>query len=133
MTSGLPSGFVDPADAVAVAEVLRGTAAQLGLTGLVELLTQVPGLRIEPGRPAGRLRRGEPAQVLGADYRIVLSTPAVREHLVGGIVLSRQSVPAAELAGLLARVVQEAVAGSGGVSEASVALTSVRDALAAMG
>jgi len=132
VTSGLPSGFVDPADPAAVAVVLRATVKRLGLSGLIELLTQVPGLRIEPGRPAGRLRRGEPAKVLGDDYRIVLSTPAVREHLVGGIVLSRQSVPAVELPGLLARVVQEAVAGSG-VSEASVALTSVRDALAAMG
>ncbi|MDQ6650845.1 MAG: hypothetical protein M3Z02_12130 [Actinomycetota bacterium] len=129
MSSELPDGFLDPLDASAVSAVLRSAAARLGMDGLVKLLAQVPGVRIDRGRPGGLLRRAVPARLQSGEYVIVLSEPAVTEHIVGGIVLGHQQVPPVDLPALLARVVADAVAYTGQGADASVALTSARDAL----
>lgn len=133
MTAGLPAGFVDPADSSQVAAVLQGTLERLGLAALVDLLTKVPGLAIEAGRPAGRFRAAEPAVLQAGQHRLLLGARTVREHVVGGIVLRREPVPVAELPVVLARIVSDSVAGAVGTGDASVALTAVRDTLAAMG
>ena len=129
MSAGLPAGFVDPLDVEAVTAVLRVAASRLGTGGLVDLLAQIPGVRIERGRPGGVLRRAVPARLQSGEQVIVLSEPAVTEHIVGGIVLSHQPVSPVDLPALLARVVGEAVSFSGQGADASVALTSARDAL----
>jgi len=129
VSSALPEGFVDPLDETQVSDVLRAAAGRLGVDGLVNLLAQVPGVRIERGRPGGVLRRAVPARLQSGEEVIVLSEPAVTEHIVGGIVLRHQQVSPVDLPALLARVVGEAVSFSGQGADASVALTSARDAL----
>lgn len=108
---------------------MRAAAGRLGTDGLVNLLAQVPGVQITPGRPGGVLRRAQPARLRSGEDVIVLAEPAVVEHAVGGIVLSHQQVAPVALPGVLARVVRDAVAFSGRTADASVALTSARDAL----
>lgn len=133
MTTAVPDGFVDPHDRAQVAEVLRTAVDRLGMTGLGELLASVPGLRVDPGQPQGMLRRGRPARVIGAEFAVVLGRPVVSEHVVGGIVLSRTPVRPADVPGLLAGIVCAAVAESGDPGQASVVMTSARDALGAAG
>jgi hypothetical protein len=133
MTPGVPAGFVDPQDRAEVAAVLRATLDRLGMPGLVDLLTRVPGVRIDPGQAPGVIRRARPARVVGGEQVVVLGRPVVCEHVVGGIVLSRAPVRPADLPDLLAGVVYDAVAGSGDVGPASIVITSVRDALGAGG
>ncbi len=133
MTAGLPSGFVDPTDPVELAAILRETVDRLGMAGVVNLLAQVSGVRIEPGRPAGLLRRAEPARLHAGEARLILAAPVVREHVVGEIVLSRQPLPAGDVPYVLAGLVSAAVAAAGTSSQASVVITAFRDALTASG
>jgi hypothetical protein len=129
MTPGVPAGFVDPPDRAEVAAVLRATLDRLGMPGLVDLLTRVPGVQVDPGQASGVIRRGRPARVVGSERVIVLGGPVVCEHVVGGIVLSRTPVRPGDLPDLLAGVVRDAVAESGDAEPASIVITSVRDAL----
>ncbi|MGI8578338.1 MAG: hypothetical protein ACR2KG_10580 [Nocardioidaceae bacterium] len=129
MSDELPAGYVDPLDPAQVAPVLRSAHRQLGLTGLLELLARVPGMTVEPERPGGALRRPLAASVTGGQDVVRLTTPATREHVVGGIVLSRTDVPPAQLPALLALACRDAVLAEGEVMEASIALTSARDAM----
>lgn len=134
MTAGIPAGFVDPLDAAQVAAVLRAALERLGMAGLVELLTRIPGMRIDPGQAGGLFRTARPARVLAGEEEVVaLSQPVVREHVVGGIVLGRSTVRPAEVPDLLAWAVCRAVADYGDAGQASVVLTSARDAIGAAG
>ncbi|GAC1329416.1 MAG: hypothetical protein NVSMB13_17020 [Mycobacteriales bacterium] len=129
MSTGLPDGFVDPLDVAAVTDLLRTATGRLGMAGVVDLLGQVPGVRISPGRAGGLLRKAEPARLHAGEDVLVLAEPAVVEHIVGGIVLSHRPVSPVELPGLLAGIVRDAVTFTGATADASVALTAARDAL----
>ncbi|MDQ6875998.1 MAG: hypothetical protein M3042_13180 [Actinomycetota bacterium] len=133
MTAGIPAGFVDPLDAGQVASVLTVALERLGMTGLVELLSRIPGLRIDPGQAGGLFRPARPARVFAGEEVVALTRPVVREHVVGGIVLGRNTVRPAEVPGLLAWAVCTAVADYGDAEQASVVLTSARDALGSAG
>lgn len=129
MSEALPAGFIDPLDPAQVTPVLRSARSQLGIDGLVELLARVPGLTVEPERAGGPLRRSVPASVTGGQDVVRLTTPATREHVVGGIVLSRTPIPPAQLPALLALVCRDGVLSTGEIMEASLVLTSARDAM----
>lgn len=129
MTAGLPAGFVDPVDATQVTQVLSQVLHGLGLPGVVDLLGRLPGVTLRPGRPAGLLRRAEPARLITQDHVVVLGVPARDEHVVAGVVLSHRPVATSALPGLLAQCVVAAVTADGRAGEAAVALTSIRDAL----
>jgi hypothetical protein len=129
VSDSLPAGFVDPRDPAQVAPVLAAALKQLGLAGLVELLARVPGLAIDPGRPGGALRRAIAPSVVNGTEVLRFTAPASREHVVGGIVLSRAPVTAAELPGWLAGACRDAVTATGDPDDASIALTAARDAM----
>lgn len=133
MTAGIPAGFVDPLDAAQVAAVLGAALERLGMAGLVELLTRIPGMRIDPGQAGGLFRQPRPARIFAGEEVLALGRPVVREHVVGGIVLGRSTVRPAEVPDLLAWAVCSAVADYGDAGQASVVLTSARDAIGAAG
>jgi hypothetical protein len=132
MTSGeLPDGFVDPLDPLQVAAVLTAVRASLDVRGLLDLLAQLPGLSVDRGRD-GRLLHGAVApSVRGGEDIVRFASPTSREHVVGGVVLNRTTVPPATLTTVLAGMVCDAVRRDGGREEASVVLTAARDALGA--
>ncbi|HSY16459.1 MAG TPA: hypothetical protein VK816_10750 [Jatrophihabitantaceae bacterium] len=129
MTAGLPAGFVDPLDLEQVTAVFAAARTQLGIAGLVELVARVPGIVVDPGRPARRLQRAIPATVSSGQDMLRFSEPIRREHVVGGVVISRADVPAGKVAAQLAQMCRDAIEEAGQAEDASVALTAARDAL----
>jgi len=128
MTFRPPEGFVDPADGPEVASVLRAVLGTLGTSGLGDLLGRFPGSRTEPARPGGIFRRGTPASVwLGPEHQLVLSDPVVHVHVVGGVVLARDPLPAGRAPDAVARLLVAAVADRASQSEAAVVLTAARE------
>ena len=125
----LPAGFVDPTDSAQVGPVLAGVLDRLGLPGLVDLLSRLPGVVLQPGRPGGLLRRAKPPCLLTESHRLVLGDPVRDEHVVGGVVLSHRNVPPRDVVRLVTGCVVAAVAAGRDAGEAAVALTSLRDAL----
>lgn len=123
------SDFVDPTDSAAVEAVVRVALTGIGPAGLLAQLASV--LPVQPGRPGGLWRAGQPTVVQVGEE--ALSIPArgrpSLQHVVRGVVLSQEEVPPAALPGVLAALVVRAVADSGGHDEAAVLLTSLRDAL----
>jgi hypothetical protein len=130
MVSGeLPDGFVDPCDPAQVASVLTAVRNALDVRGLLDLLAQLPGLTVDRGRD-GRLLHGAVApSVSGGEDVVRFASPTSREHIVGGVVLNRTTVPPATLTTVLASMVCEAVRREGESEAASVALTAARDAI----
>jgi hypothetical protein len=128
MTGQLPEGYVDPSDASQVAAVLGAVQRALGVPGLGDLLGRIPGSRLEPARPGGFLRAALPASVwLTAEHQLVLTDPVVHAHVVGGVVLARDTLPAGRLPETVARLVVAAVREQGARSEAAVVLTAARE------
>ena len=124
----LPEGYVDPTDAAAVAAVLRAVAAVGGLDAVADLLARLPGTRTEPGDPGGLFRRAVPASVwIGPEWCWTRTSPPELLQVVGGIALHRQPVEVGTVGEALARVVADLVRRTGGVADASAALTAARD------
>jgi hypothetical protein len=122
------SDFVDVGDPQAVADVVRRVLPVMGLDGLLEQLSGLPGLRVIEARPRGLLRPAVPAEVQQGDLTL-RSTPdgAVLLHVVGGIALSHEQVPPAGVPEVLARLLGRAVAAAASGDEAAVRLTALRD------
>lgn len=129
------SDFVDPRDPAAVAAVLQAGLASLGLSGVLQQLAGVPGLVVRPPQPGRLLRAGVPGVVAYGDRvaRVEASGRVTLEHVVGGVVLSRDDVPPVRVAEALAGLVCRSVGDTGAGDEVSVLLTSLRDAVAAAG
>ena len=126
------SDFVDPGDPAAVEAVLAAALPRLGLGGVLTQLSGVPDLDVQAGRRSGFFRPPVPATVGHGDLRLVLDERSVTlEHLVAGVVLSRDPVGRAALPGTLAALVCRAVTDSGATDDVSVLLTALRDAVAA--
>ncbi len=128
MTSSLPEGYVDPTDPAAVGAVLEATVHFGGLDAVTELLARLPGTRLTPAVPKGFLRPAVPAAVwLGTESCWSCTTPPTLLQVVGGVVLHRQEVEPGEVADALSRLVTDLVRRTGGVGDASAALTAARD------
>jgi hypothetical protein len=126
--SELPAGYVDPTDPIAVAEVLRATAASGGLTAVGELLARLPGTRTTAAVPRGFLRAGAPGAVwLGTDWCWSATEPPTLLQVVNEVVLHRTTVTAGTVAEALARPVADLVRRTGSVADASAVLTAARD------
>ena len=125
------SDFVDATDPSAVEQVLARAVVGLGLTGLIEQLAAVPGLRMRQGRPAGLLRGAEPTVLEVGDQALAVAHDGAGElrHVVGGVVLSRDAVSPFQLPGVLAAMLVRSLQTSGAHDQLSVVLTSVRDAV----
>lgn len=129
MNGAAPLDDVDPADAAQVEEVLADALRLTGFDGLIDLLTQLPGVQIRPGRPGGLLRRAmEGAVWLGAEHSVSLTSPPVHRHVVGGVVLAHDALTHAALPGVLAPLCVRAVRDEGRQAEASLVLTAARNA-----
>jgi hypothetical protein len=129
------SGFVDAGDQAAVAAVLEAALPALGLSGVLQQLARVPGLVVRPPQPGRLLRSAVPGVVAYGDQtaRVEASGRVRLEHVVAGVVLSRDDVPPVRVAGTLAGLVTRSVADTGAGDEVSVLLTALRDAVAAGG
>lgn len=125
--------FVNPRDPAAVAAVLQVALPAVGMTGLLQQLAAVPGLVVQLPQP-GRLFRPAVPGVVAYGDRTARCEPSGRlhlEHVVGGVVLSREDVPPVRVAEVLAALVCRAVADTGAADDVSVQLTALRDAVAA--
>jgi hypothetical protein len=128
MTSLPPEGLVDPSDEKQVAAVLGNVLRVLGIPGLGDLLGRIPGSRFEASRPGGMFRRAVPASVwLSSQHQLLLDDPVVHVHVVGGVVLAREQLPAGRLPAAVAPLLVAAVADQGSQSEATVVLTAARE------
>ena len=127
------SGFVDARDPSAVAAVLQGALAALGLSGVLQQLEDVPGLTVQPPQPGRLFRAAVPGSVTYGDQtaRCEATGQVQLEHVVGGVVLSRDTVAPVRVAEVLASLVCRAVADFGTADDVSVRLTALRDAVAA--
>ncbi|MCW2780620.1 MAG: hypothetical protein JWR35_1069 [Marmoricola sp.] len=133
MSQPLPDGYVDPLDAAQVIPVLESALSMVGIDGLVELLARIPGTRRDPGRPGGFLKTPvRPSIWLGAEHNLTLTEPVQHQHVVGGVILSRDPVGRGALAPLVAQLIGPVLRESGGEREASIALTAAREAFGAM-
>ncbi|WP_151082006.1 hypothetical protein [Nocardioides cynanchi] len=133
MTAGLPDGYVDPTDPLAVGAVLEATARTSGLDAVTDLLTRLPGTRTTPATPKGFLRSAVPASVwLGPESCWSCTEPPTLLHVVGGVVLQRTEVQPGDVGAALSRVVADLVRRTGQVDDASAALTAARDVAAGL-
>lgn len=133
MSASLPEGYVDPTDAGAVAAVLQATVEAGGTDAVTDLLARLPGTRQTPEVTKGFLRAAVPAAIwLGPESCWTSTVPPTLLHVVGGVVLHRETVEPGDVAGALSRVVADLVRRTGAVADASAALTAARD-LAAEG
>jgi hypothetical protein len=128
----LPDGFVDPQDTAQVTAILDAVLRSAGPAGLLDLLARIPGVRVDAGVPKGFLRAAVPASTwLGQENQLVLNEakpPAlVLQHVVGGVTLSRETLPPTGTAALVARLLSKTLAENGGLEDASAALTAHRD------
>lgn len=125
----LPAGYVDPSDAGEIQAVLAAVFQVEGAAGVFDLLGRMPGARIQEGTTGGRLRRPEPPTVsLGDEHQFTLVDSVLEHgHIVRGVVLQRERMRGGDLASSIAQVIARHVADSGGVADASAALTAIRD------
>jgi hypothetical protein len=128
VTASLPDGYVDPTDPAAVGAVLQATVDFGGLDAVTELLARLPGIRVAPAVPKGFLRAAVPAAIwLGSESCWSCTSPPTLLQVVGGVVLHRQVIEPGEVAAALTGVVTDLVRRTGGVGDASAALTAARD------
>jgi hypothetical protein len=131
--TALPDGYVDPRDTARVTEVVAAVVAQVGLPGVLDLLAQIPGTRVEPGSPRGFLRAAvAPSTWVGPEHRLVLVKAPIGDvledhHVVGGVTLARDPLTRERAPGVVARLIASAVAASGTDQDASAALSAYRD------
>ena len=131
MSSPGPAGFIDPTDIAAVERALKATLAGLSLTALLtQLATALP---VRLGRPAGFLRPAQPSVLNVGQESLTLPAqgPGVLRHVVGGIVLSTESVAARALPAVLATLIAAFANETGDPDDLAVLLTALRDAAAA--
>jgi hypothetical protein len=129
VTFSPPEGFVDPSDQGQVAAVLGAVVRVLGIPGLGDMLGRIPGSRTDPARPGGVFRPALPASVwVSAQHQLLLTDPLVHVHVVGGVVLARDPLPAGVLPDAVARLLVAAVLEQGSEAEAAVVLTAAREA-----
>jgi hypothetical protein len=128
VTPSSPEGLVDPSDEHEVAAVLGSVVRVLGIPGLGDLLGRMPGSRVEASRPGGMFKRAVPACVwLSPQHQILLTDPVVHVHVVGGVVLARDPLPAGRLPEAVSRLLVAAILDQGGQSEAALVLTAARE------
>jgi hypothetical protein len=129
----LPAGYVDPRDTTRVTAVLEAVVARVGLAGVIDLLANIPGTRVDPGSPKGFLRAAvAPSTWVGPEHRLVLVSAPTGDrledhHVVGGVTLARDALTGDRAPGVVARLIASAVAASGTTQDASAALTAYRD------
>lgn len=128
MTVPTPEGYVDPSNQQEVAAVLGSVVRTLGIAGLGDLLSRVPGSRVEAPQRGGMFKRASPPSVwLSSEHQFQLSDPIVHVHVVGGVVLAREPLPPGRLPETVARLLVTAVTDQGGRDEAAVVLTAARE------
>lgn len=121
--------FVDAGDSQAVAEVVRRALPAVGIEGVLSQLGELPGFRLEPAQARGLLRAAVPARLHQGDQTVESSRNGVLLlHVVRGIVLSREQLPAVRLPEVLSSMLARAVRDTGGGDAASAVLTALRDA-----
>ena len=126
--TGLPEGYVDPTDPVAVAEVVRLTVQAGGLPALGDLLARLPATRTTPEVRRSLLRAGVPAAVwVGDESCWSLTDPPTLLHVVGGVVLHRTVVTPGDAPDLVGRLVTDLVRRTGASGDASAVLTAARE------
>jgi hypothetical protein len=64
---------------------------------------------------------------LSPQHQLLLDDPVVHVHVVGGVVLAREQLPAGRLPAAVAPLLVAAVADQGSQSEATVVLTAARE------
>ncbi|MGH3444538.1 MAG: hypothetical protein ACRDPB_04110 [Nocardioidaceae bacterium] len=128
MTVPAPEGYVDPSNQQEVAAVLDSVLRTLGIAGIGDLLSRVPGSRVEAARRGGMFKRATPPSVwLSPEHQFELSEPIVHVHVVGGVVLAREPLPPGRLPETVARLLATAVTDQGSGTEAAVVLTAARE------
>ncbi len=128
-----PERPVDPVDVREVTAILDRTLALMGPGGVGDLLARLPGARPVAAVPARLFRHAVPPAVwLGAENLLVLDDPVVHQHVVGGVVLQRRTLPPADLGPVLAPLVAQLVRSQGGQQDAATVLTAARDVLRAL-
>jgi hypothetical protein len=131
VTASLPEGYVDPTDPAAVGAVLQATVDFGGLDAVTDLLARLPGTRVAPAVPKGFLRQAVPMAIwLGPESCWSCTAPPTLLQVVGDVVLHRRVIDPGEVAASLTRVVTDLVRRTGGVNDASAALTAARDVAA---
>ncbi|MCU1592881.1 MAG: hypothetical protein JWO12_273 [Frankiales bacterium] len=125
--------FVDARDSSAVEQVLAQACTALGSAAVLAQLTSL--LPVELGRPRGLLRAERPTRITVGEEALALFTDRAPQlqHVVGGVVLSNDTVSPMALPGVLAALVVRALSSSGRYDDAAVLLTSLRDAVQAGG
>ena len=120
--------LVDPQDRDEVAAVLADTQRLMGYDGVLDLLARLPGVELLPGRPARIFRPAVAASVcVGAEHLLSGGEPVTHQHVVGGVVLQRSTVPPGELPALLAGLVGSLCRQQGSGPEAATVLTAARE------
>lgn len=125
------TGFVDPRNSSEIEQVIRDAFTVLGPVAVLSQLAAVLPVRV--GRPGGLFRQELPTTIQVGDEALAIPSKGrpTLQHIVGGVVLSRDEVAPRELPGVLAAFVVRALDEAGGHDDASVLLTSLRDAVAA--
>ena len=134
MTAGPgDEGPVDPADVGQVTAVLSAALGAAGVEAVADLAARMPGARVLPGSAAGFLRPATPATLwVGPEHAFTLTDSVEHRHVVGGVVLSRDPVPPARVAALIAPLLVRLVTDQGAQAEAALVLTAAREVYAAM-
>jgi len=121
---------VNPHDQATVGPIFAATMQAMGIGGVGDLLSRLPGTRVDPGRPARFFSPAVPPSVtLGAEHQLLLTEPPEYVHRVGGVVLHRRAVPPGELPGLLAGLVSSLTREQGSEAETTAVLSVARDVL----
>lgn len=123
------SGFVDPRDPVAVEQVIAAALTALGPAAALAQLSAL--LPVRSGRPGRLFRQEQPMTIQVGEEALSLPSRGkpTLQHVVGGVVLSRDEVVPRALPGVLASFVVRALEESGSHDDAAVLLTSLRDAV----
>lgn len=130
MDDALPEGYLDPYDAAAVAALLARTQAVAGREGVLDLLGRLPGAVTDPGRGGGLFRSATPPTIrLGGEWIVVVAEPPVLEHVVSGVVLQREALPAGRVASALAPVVVDLTRDLGTRLDTALVLTAYAETL----
>lgn len=125
----VPAGYVDPTDPDEIQAVVAALLQAEGAAGVFDLLRRMPGATVREGTPGGVFRRAEPPTIwLGDEHQFtVVDSVLEHGHIVRGVVLQHERLRGRELADSIAQVIAHHVSNSGGSTDASAALTAIRD------